>query len=108
MLIRQDDHYAQSLLQYLVIGLQGSDQRTDPVKTLTNRQTDLRRLLASFAYSHMDLFRLTYNGNPDERLIFAVLAEIITSYKRYLGKWPDFLERIRTKKTETHGWVGTF
>jgi hypothetical protein len=56
----------------------------------------------------MDLFRLTYNGNPDERLIFAVLAEIIKSYKRYLGKWPDFLERTRTKKTETHGWVGTF
>ena len=39
----------------------------------------------------MDLFCLTYNGNPNERLIFAVLAEIITSYKRYLSKWPDFL-----------------
>ena len=72
------------------MGLQGSDQRTDPVKTFTNRQTELRRLLAGFAYSHMGLFRLTYNDNPNERLIFAVLAEIITSYKRYLGKWPDF------------------
>ena len=75
------------------MGLQGSDQRTDPVNTFTNRQTDLRRLLASFAYSHMDLFRLTYNCNPNEILIFAVLAEIITSYKRYLSKWPDFLAK---------------
>jgi len=92
-LIQQNTHHAQSLLQCLVMAFQGSDQRTDPVTTFTNRPTELRRLLAGFTYSHMDLFRLTNNDNLSERLIFDVLVEIIASYKRYLGKWPDFLEK---------------
>ena len=66
--IQQNTHHAQSLLQCLVIALQGS-------------------VLAGFTYSHMDLFRLTNNDNLGERLIFNELVGIIS------GKWPDFLEK---------------
>ena len=78
--IQQNTHHAQSLLQCLVIALQGS-------------------VLAGFTYSHMDLFRLTNNDNLGERLIFDVLVEIIASYKRYLGNGLISSKRARTKNT---------
>jgi len=103
--IYQEYHHYRSLMECLVMAIQGKLQRDNEEHSLVQRQRSLRHDLAVFAEVSRNMFDLSYHGDVNQRLILDMLAEVAINYKRHLGKWSLFMEDTK-ERMDKERWLG--